>query len=336
MEVKMKTLNESIRESVIMSELDEFDKRILSHLTIEYFDKNIYCKTHLIPEKYGTYEDLGALTSLVYRKLLSFRSKNDISKNTFVYVFRNSEFKNLKNVFFNQLELTIITDPDRIGQGNYLSEFSEMNNDTLLFDKVCIEIFTNKWFSDFDIAFQHEMTHAYENWNRQLKNDNKFSDKVNADFYKSSEDNDNIFKKFLKTALYYTLDIERNAFVAELSAVLKRKKDVIKTPLEALEILRNTDIYKTYKDLYLTVIEYENGNIPKENVDRITNEYNIICNTNLTSEKVFKTLKKRIKKSLDKFDTLVSKLCCESLKNISIIVDNWGRSIPKFDLTKIE
>lgn len=324
MKVIVKTLNESIRESKILSELDEFDKNVLTHLTINYFDKNIYCRTHLVSEKYGTYEDLNSLSALIDRKIISFLSKNDIHKDTMVFVFKNSEFKNLKNIFFEQLELTIVIDSNKVGDGEYSEKESCLNNDSLLFDKVCITVFTDKWLSDFELILQHELTHAYENWNRQLKNDKTFINKVNTDFYSEVQNilNANNLQRFLKSILYFTLDFEQNAFAAEFTSILKKNEKIIKTPLDALEVLKNTQIYQTYKGLYLAIMEYDKGNISKDVIDYITLEYNNICKTNLAPNKVFKKLKHLIQKSLNKFDTLIGKLCCENLKNISVILCN--------------
>ena len=336
MKVVVKTLDETIRESKILSELDNFDKHVLTHLTITYFKKNVYCLTNLVSEKYGTYEDLNSLSSFVYKKVISYLSKNNHHKDTLLFVFKNSEFKNLKNIFFEQLELTIVMDENKVGEGDYISEYSILNKESLLFDKVCVTIFTDKWLSDFEIALQHELTHAYENWNRQLKNDKSFINKSNTEFSSSIQNtlNDNSLQKFLKDFLYFTLNSEQNAFAAELTAVLKKNNKIIKTPLDALEVLKSTQIYQTYKGLYLAIMEYDKGNVPKNIENQIASEYNRICKTDITPNKVFKKLKHLIKKSLNKFDTLIAKLCCESLNNISIIVDN-RRTCCKYNITEL-
>ena len=317
----MKSLKEPINES----NLDWFDKQILEHIAIEYFNKDLYCKTYLIAEKYGVYEDLDKIVSIVKQKVFSFLVKNKNNyKNKIVFVFKNSEFNGLKNIFFGQLELSIIIDPKNNGNGAYINQYSNLNKNTSLFDKIHTTIFTDTYLSEFEIALQHELTHAYEDWNRQLKGDNYFAKKTTTDFYSLLQKNisDDNVKIFLKDALYFTLGIERNAFVSELTAFLKKNKNVIKSPTDALRILKQNQNYQTYKALYVIITEYENENIPVDIANYITSEYNRICKTNLTTNKVFKKLKHLIQKSINKFDTIIGKLCYENLNNTSIIVDN--------------
>ena len=66
----------------------------------------------------------------------------------------------------------------------------------------------------------------------------------------------------------------------------------IKNPKDALNILKNSIIYQTYKDLYIHIQEYKDNKLNKEYIDLITNEYNNICDTKLTANKVTSTITK--------------------------------------------
>ena len=137
---------------------------------------------------------------------------------------------------------------------------------------------------------------------------------------------DTEFSWYIKMVLYLTLEIEQNAFITELTNELNFHKDEIESPVDALNVLKQSKIYQTYKFLYRNLMRYTNKDTNQEWVKKLTEEYNKISNTNWSSEKVIKKLKHLIQKSLKKFDNIIGKLCVDSLNNPSYFMEDFDHS----------
>ena len=316
----MKTL----REFIDFSDFDEFDLSILPHISISYKEHNIFNKGHLILEKYGVYDGLNDLI-LRIEKDIKKMIKNPDNKEGFQLKYSNENLKDIKNIFFSKLIIDISLN-DENEEGNY-EDNDEINKDNLLFDEVYIDIYTRKDINNIHIddiveSIKHEFIHAYNNYNLLLKNNKSLTELSDSDFYNKLYPKlyFNEFEKYIRKVLYFTLQEEQNAFIGQLSDELRQNKSKVKNPKDALNILKNSIIYQTYKDLYVHIQEYKDNKLSKEYIDLITDEYNNICNTKLTANKVFKKLEFLIKKSIKKFDNIIGKLCLENLNNIKTLI----------------
>ena len=138
---------------------------------------------------------------------------------------------------------------------------------------------------------------------------------TNSDIFKNSGE----LKKNIIKILYFTVKEERNAFIAQMAEELKRNKSKVNNPKDAFNILKNSPIYMTYKNLYEFVHSFDNtrNTNDKESMDIITQAYNDLCGTKMTPDKVMKKLKFLMDKAMKKFDTIVAKLCVENLNNVT-------------------
>ena len=313
-----------LSEFIDLGGFDEFDLSILQHIAISYKEHNIFNKGHLILEKYGVYDGLNDLILLIEKDIKNML-KNPDNKDGFELKYFKKDLNDIKNIFFNELIIDIALN-ENTDEGNYENN-EKINKDSLLFDIVNIDIYSRKNANDVNIddiieSIKHEFIHAFNNYNLLLKNNKSLSELTDSDFYNKLYPKVyfNDFEKYIRKVLYFTLQEEQNAFIGELSDELRRNKSKVKTPKDALNILKDSIIYKTYKDLYIHIQEYKDNKLNQEYIDLITNEYNDICNTKLTSNKVFKKLNFLITKSIKKFDTVIGKLCLENLNNIKTLI----------------
>ena len=303
--------------------LDNFDKTVFQHLYIDYKYESDFENQTLLESK-GLFDGAERIASTVLLEIEKV-IKSSFSKGFSIELDRDS-FRNPQQVFFKKL-IIVFNFNTKDGGSHYNHKVDDsLDQETLLMNEVKISINYNIYEKNYRKfiykSLLHELTHSYQDYQTLLSNDKKFDRLI--DFYdrfdiKKGSFGQHLdeFQQYLRAVLYFTLGIETDAFKTELSAELKyhKKPSYDYTPLQAIEILRNTDIYKTYKNLAIYVLLYESGKLSKDIEETIRSEYNNICNTELSSSKVFKKLRFRIDRSIKKFDRIIGKLCLESLGN---------------------
>lgn len=282
------------------------EESLLSHIAIEYKVNDIGEGRRIVNEKYGIYDGCEELADFIIR---------DIWKNIDIdgqYEYTKDQLKNLKNVFFHKIVVDIDTSCDAGGE---CDDSFDIGND-LLADEIWINIYNDDpTKSSLKGTLMHELTHLYNNYMMLLKGDQNFIKTSRSTMYRNIVDTSSSgVERELKTALYFLLGYERNAFIAQLKAELEEHKDKINTPREALEILKNCPVYKAYIRVN-NLIRVRIGN--SSDTDLIANLYRQITGYtgNESSIKILKRLKAQSDKALKKFNTIIPKLCVESLNN---------------------
>lgn len=314
----MRTLEETLIEQAEIAELDAFDYEVLQHLAIAYKFNNVHVRFY-VNEKFGVYDGLKEL-----EKILS----NDIVKRywdkreaVFTLDYTRDQFKDIPNIFFEHLHLNI--DMTKNEGAEYHDWEAKLNPKTLLIKDAIIDVIVR---NDDDIPehLRHELTHGYNQYQSMLKGSNYFAELSTSKFYKEITSlTFNSARKWIRKSLYLTLDEEQNAFVAQLSGELEKNRRLVKTPMDALRILKNSTVYKAYKSLYYYINLYKAGRLRDSEINIITDEYNKISGTQLTTNKVFKKLEFLINKSNRKLDNIIGKLCLENLNNASGMAPQW-------------
>ena len=282
------------------------EESLLSHIAIEYKVNDIGEGRRIVNEKYGIYDGCEELADFIIK---------DIWKNIDIdgqYEYTKDQLKNLKNVFFHKIVVDINTSCDAGGECDDNIDIG----DDLLVDEVWINIYNDDpTKSSLKGTLMHELTHLYNNYMMLLKGDQNFIKTSRSTMYRNIVDTSSSgVERELKTALYFLLGYERNAFIAQLKAELEEHKDKINTPREALEILKNCPVYKAYIRVN-NLIRVRIGN--SSDTDLIANLYRQITGYtgNESSIKILKRLKAQSDKALKKFNTIIPKLCVESLNN---------------------
>lgn len=282
------------------------EESLLSHIAIEYKVNDIGEGRRIVNEKYGIYDGCEELADFIIK---------DVWKNIDIdgqYEYTKDQLKNFKNIFFHKIVIDIDTSCD---DGGECDDNIDIGND-LLADEIWINIYNDDpTKSSLKGTLMHELTHLYNNYMMLLKGDQNFIKTSRSVMYRNIIDTSSVgLERDLKTALYFLLGYERNAFVAQLKAELEDHKDKINTPREALEILKNCPVYKTYISVNnLIRLRIENS----ADTDTIANLYRQITGYtgNESSIKILKRLKAQSDKALKKFNTIIPKLCVESLNN---------------------
>lgn len=290
---------------------------LLSHLAIDYKLNDIALGKRIINEKYGIYDGCEELADYIINTVFN----NDNLDNEFI--FHKDELKDIENIFFNELILDIDTSEDYGGE----CDDNIVINKDLLVDEVRINIYlVNPTKSEVKSILMHELTHVYNNYVMQLKGNKNFLNTAQSTMYRNivTPDDDETIGD-IKRVLYFLIGYERNAFIAQLKAELSKHDNKIKTPLDALKVLKQCPIYNVYinvKDIIDDLIERQRDTEEAEFIADIYKEITGTENSNESTLKILKRLKAQSTKAIKKLDSIIPKLCIENLNNIK-----WHREI---------
>lgn len=302
----MKNLNEYINNDHTM---DWYDHLLLTHLAIEYKVNDIAEGKRIVNEKYGIYDGCEYLVDYIVKDIFNKTLDDE-------HIYKRDSFKDIPNIFFNTLIIDIDTSSD---DGGECDDNISINKD-LLVDEVRINIYDNAPTKvSIKATLMHELTHVYNNYIMQVKGDMNYMKTAQSDMYKNiTDENGGVVEREIKEILYFLLGYERNAFIAQLKAELDCQKSKIKTPHDALKILKNSAVYKRYRRVSNTIDYYIKKQQETPESTLIANIYKSITGekSNETSIKILKRLKSQSVKAIKKLDVIIPKLCVENLNNI--------------------
>ena len=308
----MQSFTNYIKESVN----DCIDESLLSHIAIEYKVNDIGEGRRIVNEKYGIYDGCEELANYITNDIFSRHAFDDASQ------YSKESLGDIKNIFFKELTVDVDTSSD---DGGECDDEISIGND-LLVDEIYINIYLgNPTKSEIKGILMHELTHIYNNYIMQLKGDKNFIKTSRSAMYQNIIDmSGGPIERDIKTVLYFLLGYERNAFIAQLKAELEDHKDKINTPREALEILKNCPIYKTYMRINNILARHISNQNENPDSQLIAQIYKQITGdkSNESSMKILKRLKSQSNKAIKKLNTVIPKLCVENLNN-----RKWHREI---------
>ena len=130
----------------------------------------------------------------------------------------------------------------------------------------------NREYKDILVSIVHELTHAWEDYNRHLDGEDsicKLTDKNSKYAIASLEDYDaaeleDVLRELVKKFDYLTTSFERNAYASELRACLEANREEINGYNDALNVFYNSDIFKELSLLIETFETYKNNDIIKQ------------------------------------------------------------------------
>lgn len=295
---------------------DCISESLLSHIAIEYKVNDIGEGRRIVNEKYGIYDGCEELANYITNDIFSRHAFDDASQ------YSKENLGDIKNIFFKELTVDIDTSSD---DGGECDDEISIGND-LLIDEIYINIYLgNPTKSEIKGILMHELTHIYNNYIMQLKGDKNFIKTSRSAMYQNIIDmSGGPIERDIKTVLYFLLGYERNAFIAQLKAELEDHKDKINTPREALEILKNCSIYKTYMRINNILTRHISNQNENPDSQLIAQIYKQITGdkSNESSMKILKRLKSQSNKAIKKLNTVIPKLCVENLNN-----RKWHREI---------
>ena len=260
-----------------------------------------------INEKYGVYNgqvDFVVQIADYIEKNLFLTSNDELEIEILGDDLVDEKFE---NVFFDKL---IIKYQKGIRHSGYVSLNDNFNEKTKRLNKVII------YLNDTDIkrnynntisTLIHELTHAWEDYNRNITNNLTLNDLISQKFgYKENikqDNSDNFYKTLAKQIEYYLSKFEINAFLSELSVSLHKNRKKIHGYSDALNLFKKDDTWKTYETLYNTI-----NNFSEIELSKFTMTYNSINKTSFTENKLLKKLNNRFEKVFRKVLTNVTKI----------------------------
>ena len=219
----------------------------------------------LVFEKAGTYNGQMKFAVDIAKELY-----RDLKNNRILKYNRDTLIdRGLENIFFK--EIVIIYTATK---NSYYNARENFNDDSKLFDEVKIYInsIENREYKDILVSLVHELTHAWEDYNRHLDgiiSICKLTDKNSKYAISSLEDYDaeeleDVLREFVKKFDYLTTSFERNAYASELRACLEANREKINGYNDALNVFFDSDIFKELSLLIETFEAYKNNDTIKQ------------------------------------------------------------------------
>lgn len=218
-------------------------------------------------------------------------------------------FKVDNSSFINNIKITIVA-----GQ---ISSFDTTNSKIInnKFNPLSLRIGIQCIENNQKALIMHELTHAYEDYKRNINNTQSLNTKAkNIGYYKnpiSMTPFYNIVKKRVSYILYHLTDFERNAYIAAIKGLFMDTDIKFRDINQALQYVKQTIIYKNYQQIF-DVGEMLCNETNKENQKEILYYVNTLSNNNFTTYNQFvKWLSNRILKFQKKFNKIIPKIAAE-------------------------
>ena len=282
---------------------------------------NNYFKSHLFIEYYFKKQRLFLLEELNYfdnkNKLFEnfglFNNVDDIADIIYKNILQNNLKINLNNSWIDNLKL--------INNKNIIAAYDTKNSKIInnKFNPLILHINKDKLLNDENSVISiivHELQHAYEDYNRQIKNkENLMNSLLKNNYLKITKYTDDEIKKQINYILYFSNKIEQNAFIAQLVKQIKDEKFNFNSIEEIYNYIKTKTIFKNYIKVLNSIDLFINCN-DLDIQNNIINYLNdIISNKFNTYNQVIKFLNNKKEKMLNKFNKIIPKII---YNNISI------------------
>lgn len=301
---------------------EEIEERFKRHLFLEY-SKSFFTKEGMMVLHEGLqklYEERGILPNLgAYTKILQDNVYLQINLNASfgrAYI-ENNIFKNIKTCFFENVNIVINYTNCGLntGDGRYLhgEGLNEIVNGRLKDLFIDINLQCDKEHFDENLCkiFEHELTHAYENYKRlmnnalSLKNANKVSGyENNKDWYETESENTISPSQALKRCTFYLNKSEMNACITMIRQEMIKNIEIYSEINNVSTLLKKCNVYQEYKNtkIYLDFLINLKNEQAKQNV---LNTFNKIFNQRVKKYSSLKqilrlTFEKRVEKAINK------------------------------------
>ena len=289
---------------------------LYEHFKISYHMIS-YSLNHVILEDAGLYKNI----SQIIKSILDEIKKNPTSK---TYVIND-----FNDFFIDKIKIEFIKED----YDDAKSTIPIFLNDKKHLDIIYIKLYVVRknlvTYSIIKELLIHEIQHAWEKYNRMLKNPNTRSDEI---FFKSElynkisnfKDGENVGARFVRQVLYLMTGYERNSFISQIYAEIMDEE--IDNPNELLKRLKTSNIYNKFIYFNNWVYAYYDNVLTNELIDNIVNEYNYIHKTDKNEKEVFKHLSKICNKSINQLEKTLPKMCVKKL-NEKFIKESRGWKI---------
>lgn len=266
---------------------------------------------NLVLEQYGLIPHLDDYCNILYNYV-----KNEIVKKNFKITLIENIFKDIPNVFFRQPSFVIDYTPSN--EHHYYGKYSPMlnefnfNKSTKKFNllQINMKFSCNEYelYSLLKKTFAHELTHAYEDWQRCC---HEASGIMTKEYERLDLHHPNPFFKTTIDILYHLTDFESRAYIATFYAELEDKVNKTEnlTKKKIFQLVKDSPIYSHYMKIFNAYMKLKSPNAPEEMKQIFFDSYSQVLNKNFQNyEAVISDLGRRINESWYQFRNNASKI----------------------------
>lgn len=297
-----------------MISLSDFltSEKLLNHINIDY---KLY-------ENAGLYDGIEDLSRFLTNKIKSHQEYNF----TLEYNYNDIQLRKFNNIFFSKIIIKCERNKHNNNYGEYIpNEEIDFNQTINKFNYIRINLSLSIKHIAQEVyrILLHELTHAWDDYN-SYKNKTTSLKTVLSNNYnnilKVLDTSKNSYDEIIGKILYFLSDIELNAFMAEIAGYLYDTLDsnTIDNPHKAVEILKNSDLYKNYKNIGSILNSISETSDYEEFKNELTNTFNDVNNTDYSTNKVLKILINKYIKIMRKIESNIGKLCVRYVKELKV------------------
>ena len=296
-------------------------KSLESYL-LEQLEKHINIDYNLF-ENAGLYDGIEDIALFLTNKIKSHQEKE------FKIIYRDTdrELSKFKNIFFKSIILNCerYNGVDNEGEYEINKEIDyDIDVDKFNFITINLELSVKHNQQETYYNLLHELTHAWDNFKSMKRpKRSKLSNSYKLSNYNeiiNGLDSDVDYKLMTAQLLYYTNPAEVNAFIASFASYLYDtfEDNYISDPQKALQIIKNSELYKNYINIGNFIYAMYNDDVDKNLAIDICREYNRIKNKDYTVFKVKKQLYNQYQKTMQRIESNIGKLCVRYVKHLTI------------------
>lgn len=277
----MRHLKEYIKDELMRP--DYIDEQLHNHFYVScVFDPvNLYGTGHLLFEGSGIFDGCSDMVDKIVTDIYGDQEQLEFTLHT-RRVYKYADFK-LKEHFFDKLVIVLSEEKGDDSQSDYKYNDADWDGERLSSGEIIVYDIYNIDMTDFAGILTHELTHMHDNYlahqilNSDINTDN--DDKVKVLLRKlrrlkrkfdKDKDNEDLKTEianteFIKNAYYYLDEYEINAFISELSTLIK--KETFENSREYLYKIRQMESYQIYREFY-EISLMSNGPFSELNIDK--------------------------------------------------------------------
>ena len=221
---------------------------LFRHIFIEFYYRNgKFLNEHnskltfrKLNESYGVFDGCYELAKQIYNNIKKMNLKNGEGR------VLNLHIKNCK--WIETFEIMVYYDENSNTGATYNSSSQIVKSVNNTRKYLPLKLSVNLASNNIVINLMHELTHAYEDYNRQINDKPSITDKAleNGYYLNNSVGNYDYDKKYISYILYYLTDFEVNAHLSQLKGELQNCDKYFVNIQQIVDFLKKTDVYKRY------------------------------------------------------------------------------------------
>ena len=280
-------------------------------------DEHIILEPMRFDERFGLFYGCQEMTEIIIKKIKYYwETKSNEYPNGFGFEMLPKDFNDIDNVFFSVLRI-YVTDAFN---STYNPNVTVYNEDAHKLEYVEIVINVNGDDNELQRKIEHELTHAFEDYNRKVFFSKSLREILDENYIKAIKKMSNMNNKLeeIQSArfIYYLNKQEINANMGAFEAALHNKK--FDKYEDGMKLIKATNTYKHYEDLAEVLELMIEKKLEKEVIDDICNSLRSYDEyKNHTNNQIIKNLENRLRKFFKKFNKIIPKLVYDKLSNVN-------------------